>query len=100
MNEYHNLKKICLNTYWDCQGRYNYKALAMVDSHCGKDVFLIWKKHVDERKADRLIHKFRDYYEVPLHDPPYNMEKEINEFYQGKLGMFTCHDSIFKVGIV
>lgn len=83
-------------SFYNCQGnRHNMQAFAGVDDECGStDVFKIWKDHVDEKKAKKYVKKFTDHYDVPLHFAPKNLEKDINEFYHGKYGIFTCHDAL------
>jgi hypothetical protein len=39
-----------------------------------------------------------DHYDFPLHDSPKGMESNINAFYQAKFGMFTCHDTLARIG--
>ncbi len=39
-----------------------------------------------------------DQYDLPVHHAPQGMESEINKFYQAKFGMFTCHDTLARIG--
>jgi len=63
-------------------------------------VFGIWKENVKEKKAKHFIELLTDHYEVPIYSPPSSMQTSINKFYQGKYGMFTCHDTLQRIGAV
>jgi len=42
----------------------------------------------------------RNQYDIPLHQTPIGMDKELSTFYMGKYGMFTCHDAVNRIGTV
>ena len=96
IRKYHTFKKGCLMSFYDCQGnRHNKYAFAGPYDECGRfDVFAIWKQNVKEQKAKNFVHLFTDHYEVPLHDAPTELRKNLNTFYQGRYGIFTCHDTL------
>jgi hypothetical protein len=102
IRKYHTFKKGCLMSFYDCQGnRHNKYAFAGPYDECGRfDVFEIWKKNVKEQKAKNFVQLFTDHYEVPLHDAPNSMRKSLNTFYQGRYGIFTCHDTLQRIGEV
>jgi len=89
-------KKSCLVSFYDCQGnRHNKYAFAGPYDECGRiDVFGIWKDNVKEKKAKAYLNILTDHYDFPLHYSPKGMSDSINLFYQGKYGMFTCHDTL------
>jgi hypothetical protein len=97
---YHVFKKSCLMSFYDCQGnRHNKYAFAGPYDECGRiDVFAIWKKKVNEKKSKEFVDLMMDHYELPVHDPIKGMETGINKFYQAKYGMFTCHDTLARIG--
>jgi hypothetical protein len=39
-----------------------------------------------------------DQYDIPVHNTPIGMDKELNTFYMAKYGMFTCHDVLQRIG--
>ena len=102
IRKYHVFKKSCLMSFYDCQGnRHNKYAFAGPYDECGKlDVFGIWKNNVKEKRAKQFVDLLVDHYEFPLHDTPRGMEDTINTFYQAKYGMFTCHDTLQRIGKV
>lgn len=89
-------KKSCLVSFYDCQGnRHNKYAFAGPYDECGRlDVFGIWKKRVNEKKAKDIVELLMDHYDLPLHLAPLGLEDQLNTFYQAKYGMFTCHDTL------
>ena len=100
IRKFHVFKKSCLLSFYDCQGnRHNKLAFAGVADECGRiDVFHVWKDNVKEKKSKWFIDKLQDHYEIPLHQCPPGMEQEVNKFYQAKYGMFTCHDTLQRIG--
>ena len=89
-------------SFLDCQGnRHNQYVFAGPYDECGRvDVFGIWKEQVNEKKAKPSVQQFRELYDIPLHDCPNAILKDVNMFYQGKYGMFTCHDTLQRMGEV
>ena len=56
ITQYHYFKKDCLLSSLDCGIRYNKKAFEGPYGECGSvDVFGIWKKNVDEKRAKRYV---------------------------------------------
>ena len=102
IRKYHVFKKSCLMSFYDCQGnRHNKLAFAGPYDECGRiDVFGVWKDNVTEKKSKVFIDRLMDQYEIPVHHAPDGMEDEINKFYQGRYGMFTCHDTLQRIGKV
>ena len=87
-------------SFYDCQGnRHNKIAFAGPYDECGRiDVFGIWKQSVKEKKSKDYVEALMDHYDIPVHYAPQGMESEINKFYQAKFGMFTCHDTLARIG--
>lgn len=99
---YHVFKKSCLVSFFDCQGnRHNKYAFAGPYDECGRiDVFGIWKKKVNEKKSKEFVELLMDQYDLPVHQAPKGLEQGLNKFYQAKYGMFTCHDTLARIGHV
>lgn len=63
-------------------------------------MFGIWKKRVNEKKGKDIVELLMDQYDLPLHIAPLGLDDAINTFYQAKYGMFTCHDTLQRIGKV
>ena len=90
--QYHDLNKVCIPNYTGCGITYNTAVYHGTDA-CGAasgDVFGIWKRNVDEKKAKRMVQTLMDHYDFPVYDVPAGLEREIYRFYQAKYGLFTC----------
>lgn len=87
-------------SFYDCQGnRHNKYAFAGPYDECGQcDVFGIWKKNVNEKKGKQYVDLLMEHYDIPAHNTPIGMDYGLNLFYQGKYGMFTCHDTVHRFG--
>ena len=100
IRQYHYFKKNCLLSFLDCGIRYNKKAFEGPYGECGSvDVFGIWKKNVDERRAKPYVKRLMEHYDFPIFHSPAGLEHHLNTFYQAKYGMFTCHDMTFSLGV-
>ena len=97
---YHQLKKPCLHTFYNCQGnRYNKDAYSGVAGECPSyhtysQVFRAWHQRVDEKRYAPVVEYLKAHYDLPNFVPPGGFEDGINLFFMAKFGMFTCHDVI------
>lgn len=82
ITQYHYFKAKCLLSSLDCGSRYNKKAFAGPYDECGAhDVFGIWKKNVNEKRAKNYVSYLMEHYDFPIyHDPP-GLLHHINIFY-------------------
>lgn len=56
IHEYFFFKKSCLLSFFECGSAYNKEAFTGPFQECGNvDVFGIWKKNVNERRAAKYI---------------------------------------------
>ena len=99
MEESHKNKYECLFDHY-CEGKH-YSVGAGVLKKCGKmNPFIVWEKHVNERKLQPDLSIFMDHYDIPSFDGPPSAQKAVNAFFQAKYGMFYCHDQSKKFGLV
>lgn len=100
ITQYHVYKKNCLLSFLDCGLQYNKKAFEGPYGECGAvDVFGIWKKNVEEKRAKIYVRKLMEHYDFPIYHSPPGLETHLNTFYQAKFGMFSCHDTAAVWGI-
>jgi len=98
IEQYHSFKKGCLYSFYNCI-KYNRRALTGPQDECGAvDVFGIYKRNVDERRAVAYVSQLAEHFDFPMYHAPRGLEDGINTFYQAKYGMFTCHDTTSNIG--
>jgi len=75
-----------------------------VFDRCGPmDPFIIWKQHVKEKDYDEALDLFLDLFGADTFDQPFgggSVKKQLNQYFQAKYGMFTCHGSWVQWGTI